>query len=152
DPNGALTLRQELVLRLGRDRTQSDSLAEAYYRLGILEEEAASRLRLGDPLRRTRELRSKQAYESALTLAPLSQRYLIAAGSQELNLGDLDAAQRDYVRAHNADPTSAVAFVGLGEVALRRGDAAGARAALARAHALDPNEPSVSRLAHKLAK
>jgi hypothetical protein len=150
DPNRALALQSGAVRRLRDDRTQSDTLAEAYYRLGILEEEASTRMPLKDPRRHAHQLRSKEAYDDALALAPVSQRYLIAAGSEELNLGDLDAAAKDYVLARNADPTSAVADVGLGEVALRRGDRAGARAWLARARALAPAEPAVLRLAHKL--
>jgi tetratricopeptide (TPR) repeat protein len=150
DANGALALQTEAVRRLRDDRTQSDVLAEAYYRLGLLEEEAARRLPQRDARYRENELRSKAAYDSAVALAPFSQRYLIAAGSQELNLGDLDAAAGDYTRARNADPTSAVALVGLGEVALRRGDAAGAKAWLARARALAPADPALLRLARKL--
>jgi hypothetical protein len=150
DPNRALALQREAVQRLRYDRTQSDISAEAYYRLGVLEQEASARLPSRDPRSRAHQLLSKKAYDEALVLAPFSQRYLIAAGSQELNLGDLDAAAKDYLLARNADPTSAVAYVGLGEVALRRGDAAGARAWLARARALVPADPAVLRLAHKL--
>ena len=150
DPDGALALQSEVVGRLRADRTQSDTLAEAYYRLGLLEEEASWRLPVGDARRRADELHAKKAYDGALVLAPFSQRYLIAAASQELNLGDLDAAAREYARARNADPASSVALVGLGEVALRRGDVAGAGAWLARARAIDPTGPAVLRLAHKL--
>jgi tetratricopeptide (TPR) repeat protein len=150
DPEGAVALQRQAVQRLRRDGSQNDALAEAYYRLGILEEEAAWRFLVGTPTRHERELRSQAAYDAALALAPSSLGYLIAAGSQELNLGDLDAASRDYLRVHELDPSSAVALVGLGEVAFRRGDAGGARAWLNRARALAPADPALLRLAQKL--
>ncbi len=149
DLTGALALQQAAVRRLLGDPTQTDASAEALYRLGVLEEAVAARMPAGKS-RREHELRSQDAYDRAVALAPFAQRYLIAAGSQKLNLGDLAAASRDFVRARETDPTSAVAFVGLGEVALRRGDLAGARALLRRAQALDPVSASAGRLARKL--
>jgi tetratricopeptide (TPR) repeat protein len=149
DLTGALALQRAAVRRLFGDRTQTDALAEALYRLGVLEEAVAARMPAGKS-RRAGELRSLDAYDRAVALAPFTQRYLIAAGSQELNLGDLGAAGSDFVRARETDPTSAVAFVGLGEVAFRRGDLAEARALLRRARALDPASASAGRLARKL--
>lgn len=150
DLRGALDLQRRIVASLSGDVTQYDVLAQAYYRLGQLEQTASYRLALGAPERREDELRSYEAYTRAVALAPFSERYLIAAGNQELNLGELEHAREYFRRAQGADPTSVLALVGFGDVAYRAGDVATARSWLARARRLDPKADAVARLAHKL--
>jgi len=145
----ALALQHLIIARLGADRTQADALAEAYFRLGLLEQRQAYALGAGSA-RRVHERQALTAYESAVKLLPLAERYLIAAGNQQLNLHEVDAAVRSFERAHDADPTSADPLVGLGDAAARRGDAAGARAYLDRARAIAPMSEAVGRLAHQI--
>jgi tetratricopeptide (TPR) repeat protein len=150
DVAAALDLQRRLVARLERDRTQPDVLAEAAYRLGNLEERAAVD-GTGPEARRAEGVRrALRAYRRALGLAPLDERYLLALANQEIDAGDLDAAQRLFARARDADPTSAEPYTGFGDIALRRGDRSAARAALARARALDPRSAAVARLAAQL--
>jgi tetratricopeptide (TPR) repeat protein len=144
----AVALQREIVSGLARDRTQPDALAEAWWRLGLVEETDAYHHPI--PARRPYALRSMRAYEQAVALAPLSEKYLIAAGSQELNLGEAARALIYFERARDVDPTSAQAWIGLGEVALYRGDRAAARRYLARARRIDPTTPAVLRLDAKL--
>lgn len=146
--SGAVALQREIVSGLERDRTQPDALAEAWWRLGLVEETDAYHHPI--PARGPYKVRSLRAYEQAVALAPLSEKYLIAAGSQELNLGDVGRALIYFERARDVDPTSAQAWIGLGEVALYRGDREAAHRYLARARRIDPSMPSVLRLDAKL--
>jgi tetratricopeptide (TPR) repeat protein len=148
DLTGALRLEHATIGRLRADRAQTGALPEAYYRLGLLEQDAAYRLPRG--ARRPAEQRSLAAYEDAVALAPLAERYLIAAGNQELNLGDLDRAQRYFERAREVDPTSVDAIAGFGDLAYRRGRLDEARADLATAQAMDAQAPAVRRLVDEL--
>ena len=144
----AVSLQREIVSRLEQDPTQPDALAEAWWRLGLTEENDAYHHPI--EARRPYGVRSLDAYEHAVALAPLSEKYLIAAGSQELNLDDSERARAYFERARDVDPTSAQAWVGLGEVALFHGDRAGAARFLARARKIDPSLPAVHRLDAKL--
>jgi len=150
DIAGALALQRATVDRLAGDFTQGDALAQAYYRLGRLEQATAYGLTLGSQARHNEELRSYAAYNSAVALAPFAERYLIAAGNQELNLGELERAREFFKRAQGADPTSVQALVGYGDIAFRAGDVVTARSWLARARRIDPKADAVERLAHKL--
>jgi len=136
----ALALERSLVARLQTDPGQVDALADAWLAIGGLE---ASQ---GSPQR------SSEAFARAVALAPLSERYLLPAGTQALEAGDLNAAQRYFTQAREADPSAAEAYAGLGEVALHRGDVAGARDELERAERLGPQVPSVRKLAHDLGR
>jgi tetratricopeptide (TPR) repeat protein len=147
---GAVALQHEIVWRLESDRTQPDALAEAWWRLGLVEETQAYHQALSPKARYPYAARSLDAYEHAVALAPLSEKYLISAGSQELNLERVASAQTYFERARDVDPTSAQAWVGLGEVALYRGDRATAVRYLARARRIDPTLPAVGRLDAKL--
>jgi tetratricopeptide (TPR) repeat protein len=147
---GLHALQHEIVWRLESDRTQPDALAEAWWRLGLVEETQAYHQPLSPKARYPFAARSLDAYEHAVALAPLSEKYLISAGSQELNLDRVASAQTYFERARDVDPTSAQAWVGLGEVALYRGDRATAVRYLARARRIDPTLPAVQRLDAKL--
>jgi tetratricopeptide (TPR) repeat protein len=144
----ALRLEHATIERLRSDRAQTGALPDAYYRLGLLEQDSAYRLPRAQ--RRPAEQRSLAAYEAAVALAPLAERYLIAAGNQELNLGDLDRAQRYFERARDVDPTSVDAVAGFGDLAYRRGRLDEARAYLATAQAMDAQAPAVRRLVDEL--
>ncbi len=149
DLHGAQELQQTIVDRLAQDRTHPDTLAEAWWRLGVLDAALAG----NEPTvaaGRTYARRSLDAYEAALALAPYSAKFMISAASQELNLGELDGAQRYFERAAEIVPGSVLIPVGYGEVAVRRGDFATARRRLAEARRIDPAEPAVDRLARKI--
>jgi tetratricopeptide (TPR) repeat protein len=146
DARGAERLQATIVDRLAQDRTHPDTLAEAWWRLGVLDAALAERrVSAGGPQRR-----SLAAYQEAIALAPYSAKYLISAASQELNLNELDAAQRYFERAAEVVPGSVLVPVGYGEVAVRRHDFAAARKHLAEARRIDATEPAVERLALKI--
>jgi hypothetical protein len=147
----ALELQRAAIARLQGDRTQVDALADAYFALGRLEERIAEGLAPGSPPRRARELDSRDAYAAALALAPLDGNYLLGYANQLVNVGELEAAKRAFLRERDADPASAEPFAGLGDVALRQGNVARARLYLARARSLDASSAAVERLARKLA-
>jgi len=149
DTRGAVLLQREIVSRLESDRTQPDALAEAWWRLGLAEQ-LDGYMQYPISSRGPWKQRAMRAYENAVELAPLSEKYLIAAGNQRLNLADVAGAQRYFERARDADPTSAQAWIGLGEVALRYGDRSAARRYLQRAVRIDPWAPAVRRLEDKL--
>ena len=146
----ALSLQRQLAERLSDDPSQVDAQADTWLSIGRLEQAAAYRFGPATSSGRAAADRSAVAYARAVALAPLSERYLIAAGSQALNLGRLDAAQAYFVRARDADPAAAEAYAGLGEAALRRGDRSEARAELARAEHFGPQLDSVRTLAREL--
>lgn len=149
DLRGAERLQATLVTRLAQDRTHPDALAEAWWRLGVLQAALPPRERGADD-GQTYARGSLAAYESAIELAPYSAKYLISAASQELNLNELDGAQRYFERAAEVVPGSVLIPVGFGEVAVRRGDFATARKRLAEARRIDATEPAVERLARKI--
>jgi tetratricopeptide (TPR) repeat protein len=150
DLPGAIMLERAAIVRLQGDRTQADALAEAYLHLGMLEQARAYEYAAGTQERQDRERRALVAYTHAAALAPLSIRYVIALGNQQLNLGRISAAVRSFARAREIDPTSAEPLAGLADAALRSHDVAAARAYYARARALDPSSPAVHRLAPRV--
>jgi Flp pilus assembly protein TadD len=89
-------------------------------------------------------------FESAIRLAPLSQRYAIEAANQADLLGERNRARALFARAVGLDPASADAIAGLGVIAWESGDSRGAQAYLARARALDPSSPMVRALERRL--
>jgi tetratricopeptide (TPR) repeat protein len=148
DVAGALRLQAATVERLRGDRAASGGLPEAQYRLGVLEQTYAYTLPVAR--REPYQQRSLQAYEAAVALAPLAERYLVAAGNEELNLGDVERARRYFGRAREVNPTSVDAVAGLGDAAFRRGDVARARAYLGEAQKMDATAPAVRRLAAEI--
>ncbi|MBC5798733.1 MAG: tetratricopeptide repeat protein [Candidatus Eremiobacteraeota bacterium] len=152
DVGQALAVQKAAVAKLVADPTQGEALAEAEFRLGQLEERTAWDLYVGTRLRRKHESAALAAYARASTLAPFAVRYLVAFGTQAINVDRYAAALAAFGRARAVDPTSAEPEVGLAELALRRGDRTAARVALGRAQALAPRSPAVRRLAHVLAQ
>jgi tetratricopeptide (TPR) repeat protein len=146
----AEALQREIVARLEADAVAGDTLPEAWLTLGRIEQAQAYRAGTATPQGRADAREAVGAYERAVALAPLSARYLVAAGAQALNVGDLASAASYFSRARDADPSAADAYAGLGEAARRGGDLAAARRYLSAAAARDPAAGSVRRLAREL--
>ena len=104
----------------------------------------------GSPAQRRWLRRALGDFEAAAELAPLSERYAIAAANQADLLAERDVAERLFRHAVEIDPGSADALAGLGVVALERGDVATARSYLVRARADDPASPMVRALEREL--
>jgi len=146
----ALRLQYALVAHLGNDRTERDTLAQAYYLLGQLEEDAAYRFGLYTASRTMHEERAGEAYLHALEIAPEEERYLLAYANQLLNLERFADARTEFLKAREADVTRPEPLAGLGETAYRLGDRATALGYLARAQKIDPRNDAVVRLAREL--
>jgi len=153
DPMTAYRLEQQLADRLDALTVHPDAVAEAYWRLGKLATQASylpSTPQHPIVLNRARSLLAMRQYLRAVDLAPLNERYLLAAGSQALLLDDSVRARRLFQRGVDADPASADAYAGLGLVAVRAGDIALARTLAARSAALDPNAHILADLRSRL--
>ncbi|GAC1504007.1 MAG: hypothetical protein NVS1B14_09720 [Vulcanimicrobiaceae bacterium] len=85
-----------------------------------------------------------------MALAPFSSKYLIAAGSQNLNLGQYKMARAYFERSVEVDPASADAYAGLGIVALALGDRPSAESFAARSGALDHRSTMLQHLKRSL--
>jgi tetratricopeptide (TPR) repeat protein len=117
-------LQSRLKDKLARSAIHPDALADAYWELGRL----ATQRGYAQPARRIEWFEEGiRDYEHAVALAPTAERYLMAAGSQELNLGDPKNASQYFQRVVNQNPASADAYAGLGVSAFRLGDIAEAR-------------------------
>lgn len=145
-PAAAYSLETLLERRLALLTTHPDDVAETYFRLGQLANRQAWREIPDSRAQGTWLKRGMRDFRSAVTLAPLSDKYLIVAANQAMLLGDLDGAQRFFARAADANPGSADAVAGLGVIAYQRGDVATAENDLRRALALDPNSLMVHSL------
>ena len=138
-PAAAYELERALNARLSLTTTHPDAIAESSWRMGELANRQAWREIPGSPSQYAWLRRGMVRLQTATDLAPLSEKYAIAAANQAVQLGDLKRAGRLFARAVAADPGSADALAGLGVVAFREGDAPSARAYLARARRIDPN-------------
>jgi tetratricopeptide (TPR) repeat protein len=139
DPQAAYKLERLLEVRLSDRATHPDAVAEARWQMGLFANEIAWRKVPGSPAQRTWLRVAFTDFESAVALAPLSERYAIAAANQADLLGQRDRAEALFARAADIDPGSADAIAGLGVVALRNGDRTAAAAYLKRARGLDPH-------------
>lgn len=137
-PAAAYSLELRLEKRLAALQTHPDAVADAYWRLGQIATQEGD-LQLG-----------LMQYRRAIALAPLDEKYLLAAGAQGLNMRDAKIARRWYRRTLSVDPASAIAYAGLGLAALMDGDRASARRYAARSRAIDPNAPILHTLEAKL--
>ncbi len=146
----ALALQYALVAQLRSDRIEPDTLAQAYYVLGGLEEDAAYRFALYSAERTRHQEAAGAAYEHALAISPDEERYLLADANQLLNLERFPEARAEFLKARDADVTRPEPLAGLGEAALRLGDRAQALAYLARARKLGASNDAVVRLAREL--
>jgi tetratricopeptide (TPR) repeat protein len=137
DPAGAYKLEGVLALRLTLLGTHPDDVAESSFRMGELADRQAWR-EIPDSARQGYWLRrAMRDFAAAAKLAPLEDKYLIAAANQATLLGDLGGAQQFFAQAHTADPDSADAIAGLGVIAYQRGDLDAARAYLRQSRAID---------------
>ncbi len=136
DPAKAYALELRMKQRLEQTATHPDALAEVDWRLGQLATLRAGRA----PAQRNVWLRQgMRDYERALALAPLSGKYLMAAGVQSLELRDDAAAQRYFRRAIDVNPANGDAYAGLGLAALAQGRRDEARADAEKSRIYDPH-------------
>lgn len=136
DTVSAYNLELRLTRRLQGAATHPDALADAYWELGRL---ATQRGYADAGHRRDWFKAGMHDYVEAVALAPFSERYLIYAGSQALNLDDPAQARVYFKRAADQNPASADAYAGLGVSAFRSGDAAKARAYAQLSRSYDPH-------------
>ena len=135
DLPAAYALQSRLKDRLASTATHPDALADAYWELGRL----ATQRGYANPSARDMWFEAAlRDYEHAVALAPTAERYLMAAGSQELNLGDPASASRYFTRVVAQNPASADAYAGLGVSAYRLGNLAEARRYEALSRSYDP--------------
>ena len=134
----AYGLELQLRDRLQRTATHPDALADANWGLGRLATQRGYEQRDAAERRAWFE-RGMSDYVEAVQLAPLAERYLIAAGSQALNLDDPKQARFYFKRAADANPASADAYAGLGVAAFRTGDIAKARTFAQLSRSYDPH-------------
>lgn len=132
----AYELEVRLKDRLEKAATHPDALADAYWGLGRL---ATQRGYMDPPNRRAWFEEGMRDYAAAVKLAPLAERYLIAAGSQELNLDEPARARVFFKRAIDGNPASADAYAGLGVAAFKLGDLAAARQYERLSRSYDPH-------------
>jgi tetratricopeptide (TPR) repeat protein len=150
DPQAAYALERLLELRLSRRATHPDAVAEAQWQMGLFADQIAWRKVPGSETQRAWLRIALSDFESAVALAPLSERYAIAAANQADLLAERSRAEALFARAADIDPGSADAIAGLGVVALQNGDRTAAITYLTRARALDPRALMVSALERDL--
>ncbi len=143
DLPGAYELELRLKDRLARTATHPDALADSYWELGRL---ATQRGYADAGNRRAWFEEGMNDYRQAVKLAPFAEKYLIAAGSQELNLADATADRGHFKRAFDyfkrvldQNPASADAYAGLGVAEFRLGNIAAARQYERSSRAYDPH-------------
>jgi hypothetical protein len=150
DPEAAYQLELHLKDRLMLLTTHPDAVAEAYWNLGDFANQSAWRKVPASPAQRAWLARARSNFESAVELAPLSEKYALSAGNQAALLGDYPRARQLFMQAAEIDPGGADAIAGLGVAAFSAGDVVQARADLARARAIDPSSKMVRALQRDL--
>jgi tetratricopeptide (TPR) repeat protein len=150
DPQAAYELERLLEVRLRGRATHPDAVAQARWQMGLFANQVAWRKVPGSTAQRAWLTIASSNFESAVALAPLSERYAIAAANQADLLAERERAEALFARAADIDPGSADAIAGLGVVAFQNGDRTAAVAYLERAHALDPQALMVRALQRDL--
>lgn len=150
DPAAAYGLERLLELRLSGRATHPDAVAVVQWQMGLFANRTAWRAVPGSQTQRAWLRRAYDGFESAVALAPLSERYAIADANQADLLGDRGRAEQLFARAADIDPGSADAVAGLGVVAFENGDRQTAGAYLRQARALDPSSSMVRALERDL--
>jgi hypothetical protein len=107
----ALALQERLVERLDESAIPSPGLADAYWRLGILQATLGYVGKSGE--RAAANAAAVESYAQAAKLAPFSAKYLLALANQEANTGDVRAATATFHRILALDPNGAEAHEGL---------------------------------------
>ena len=115
--------------------THPDAVAEAYWNLGDFANQSAWRKVPASPAQRAWLARARSNFESAVELAPLSEKYALSAGNQAALLGDYTRARQLFMQAAEIDPGGADAIAGLGVAAFAAGDRGARRAPISRARA-----------------
>jgi tetratricopeptide (TPR) repeat protein len=152
DPAAGYALEALLRVRLARDGTHPDAVAQSYWQMGLLANRTAWREVPGSAAQRAWLRRGLRDFEAAVDLAPLSERYVVSAANQADLLGERDRARTLFAQVVAMDPAGADAIAGLGVIAWEDGDRAAARRYLARARALDPASLMVRALERDLAR
>ena len=150
DPVAAYVLEARLKERLARGGRRPDAAAEASWELGRLANRVAWRQTPGSAAQRTWLERALQNFDEAVSLAPLSERYLVEAANQANLLGDRAQAQALFQRSVDLDPSSADGLGGLGVIAFQNGDRRMAMEYLSRARAIDSDSRMVRALERDL--
>ncbi len=135
--------------QLAASGTHPDLVADSYWRAGKLATALGYRAANAEARRGWFTI-GLGDYRRALALAPFSSKYLIAAGSQNLNLGQYKVARAYFERSVEVDPASADAYAGLGIVALALGDRPSAESFAARSKALDQGSTMLQHLNRSL--
>ncbi|HVA32980.1 MAG TPA: tetratricopeptide repeat protein [Candidatus Baltobacteraceae bacterium] len=136
-PAAGYALERLLERRLALLATHPDDVADAYFAMSQLANRQAWREVPASRRQGFWLYRGMRDLQSAIDLAPFSDKYLIAGANQAMLLGKLDRAESLFARAVDANPGSANAVAGLGTIAFERGDFDKARAYLRRARALN---------------
>lgn len=142
-PDEAYQLEKALRDRLQTLTTHPDLVAEANWHLGVL---ATLQAETRSPKRRYWLQRGMRDYGRALALSPLSEKYILSAGTQALRVHDPASAKHYFMRAIDLDPGSADAYAGAGLADERLGDRASAQREAARSRALDPHSSFLRKL------
>ncbi|MFY9718711.1 MAG: tetratricopeptide repeat protein [Candidatus Cybelea sp.] len=150
DPQAAYMLERVLEVRLSGTGTHPAAVAETRWQMGLVANRTAWREVPGSPAQRAWLERAFSDFETAVFLAPLSERYVIADANQADLLGARSRAELLFARAADIDPGSADAVAGLGVVAFQNGDRQKARAYLALARSHDPGSQMVRALERDL--
>ncbi|MHB8178236.1 MAG: tetratricopeptide repeat protein [Vulcanimicrobiaceae bacterium] len=148
-PQAAARVERRLLRRLRTLGTHPNAVGEAYWELGRLDTQRSWYAPSQTAIRRLRA-RAVLRYHSAVTLAPYSEKYLLALAFGQFHLGDLPAARVTFMRDLGVDPASADAYAGLGMVALAQGDRVAAVRYLQQARTRAPRAPAVLSLERKL--
>lgn len=130
----AVALQLEALAHVPPGSDNASARADAWWRLGRLYQAAAYDLPI--PSRGPLERKAAAAYERAASIAPLSAKFLLAAGNEHLNLDEPAAARVYFDRLIAQDPANRDAYLGLADAAILTGDLAAARANLEKARAL----------------
>jgi len=149
-PAAGYALERLLQARLGLLTTHPDVVAQTRWQMGLLANRQAWREVSGSPAQNAWLRRAMGDFEAAVALAPLSERYAIAAANQADLLGERSRATSLFQHGVDVDPSSADAIAGLGVMALQGGDRASALAYLGRARTIDPDALMVRALERAL--
>jgi tetratricopeptide (TPR) repeat protein len=108
----AIARCERVIAAVKNEPTERELAAETYWRLGTLENLAATH---ANPY--PHRLRARDAFERSVALTPFSGRALLSAAYAEFALGNLSRAHERFAEALNADPADADAVTGLARVA-----------------------------------
>jgi tetratricopeptide (TPR) repeat protein len=150
DPQAAYALERLLEFRLSRRATHPDAVAQARWQMGLFANQVAWRKIPGSKDQRGWLRLALYDFEAAVAVAPLSERYAIAAANQADLLAERGRAEALFARAAEIDPGSADAVAGLGVIAFENGDRIAATTYLKRARVLDPRALMVGALERDL--